>query len=398
MKRIFIVFIFILLAGIFLGGCGTVSAEGSKTTGGLEQELEDSINEQIGSIDFSGLQEILDKLSLQAVDLFGSGSFWEKVGQLLDGDFGEGYSSFFEAIIGVFFEEILGFIPLLATIVIVTLLCSMIANLRSKESGGGVGQIINFVCFGVVVVLVSAVVIGLLNSATGVMSSMQQQMNVLFPILLTFLAGVGGTVSVSIFQPAIAIFSGVIVQVFMGIIVPLFIFLFVFIVVNNLSPSVKLNKFISLISSVFKWIAGVCFSLFLGFLAIQGLLAGSFDSVSIRATRFAIKSYVPILGGYLSEGFNVVIASSVLIKNAVGVAGIVLLFASVLAPLINIIACSLLLRLTAAILEPINENSGIPEFLQQVAKTLNLLVTILLGVVFVYVVTIGMILCTANIF
>jgi len=398
-KKRFCAIIFLFLFSVILFGAGgMVFADDTTSENDLEQQLEDSVNEQISSINFDELQDILDSLSSQAIDLFGSSSFWDKVGELINGDFGEGYTSFFSAIISVFFEEVMGFMPLLATIVIVTLLCSMIGNLRSKEGENGVGQVIDFVCFGVVVVLVSAVVIGLLNSATAVMSSMQEQMNVLFPILLTFLASVGGAVSVSIFQPAVAILSGVIVQVFMTVIVPLFVFLFVFIIINNLSPSVKLNKFISLISSIFKWIAGVCFSVFLGILAIQGIVAGSFDSVSIRATRFAIKSYVPILGGYLSDGFNIVMASSVLIKNAVGVAGIILLFISILSPVITIIACSLLLKLTSAILEPIGENSRIPEFLQQVAKTLNLLIMMILGVAFVYVITVGMILCTANVF
>lgn len=396
--RKFIVIVFLLLFLCLCGGGVVFADDSSYTEEEIEQQLEDSIIEQIGSLDFEGLQDILDNLSSQSINLFGSTSFWDKVNQLINGEFGEGYTSFLGAIASLFFEEIVGFIPLLATIVMVTLLCSIIGNLRSKEGENSVGQIIDFVCFGVVVVLVSAVVVGLLNSATAIMSSMQEQMNVLFPILLTFLAGVGGTVSVSIFQPAVAILSSVIVQVFMTVIVPLFVFLFIFIVINNFSPSVKLNKFISFITSIFKWIAGVCFSVFLGVLAIQGIVAGSFDSVSIRATRFAIKSYVPILGGYLSDGFNIVMASSVLIKNAVGVAGIILLFISILSPVITIIACSLLLKLTAAILEPISENSRIPEFLQQVAKTLNLLIMMILGVAFVYVITIGMILCTANVF
>ena len=163
------------------------------------------------------------------------------------------------------------------------------------------------------------------------------------------------------------------------------------------ATNVKLNKFISLIQSVLKWIAGICFSVFLGILAFHGIVAGSFDSVSIRATRLAIKSYVPVLGSYISDGFNIVCASSVLIKNVVGVAGIFLLFASILTPVFQILACSMLLRLTASILEPIGE-TRIPDFLQQIAKTLNLLIMMILGVAFMYVITIGLILCTANIF
>ncbi len=363
----------------------------------LEQELEDTIGEQIGSVDFNGLQDILDSLSSDAQNLFGSSSFFDKITRLLSGDFNADYGSFFQSLIGIFFEEIIGLVPLLATIVIITLLCSLIKSVRSKENENSVGQIIDFVAFGIVVVLVSSVIISIFTNSADLIGSMQTQMSILFPILLTFLASVGGVVSVGIFQPAVAILSNIVVQIFNIVIIPLFVFLFIFIIVNNLSSNVKLNKFISLIQSVLKWIAGICFSVFLGILAFHGIVAGSFDSVSIRATRLAIKSYVPVLGSYISDGFNIVCASSVLIKNVVGVAGIFLLFASILTPVFQILACSMLLRLTASILEPIGE-TRIPDFLQQIAKTLNLLIMMILGVAFMYVITIGLILCTANIF
>ena len=105
---------------------------------------------------------------------------------------------------------------------------------------------------------------------------------------------------------------------------------------------------------------------------------------------------MPILGGYLSDGFNVAMAGSVLIKNAVGVSGIFLLFASIISPIVQIVAFLLMLKLTAAILEP-TSNTTIPNFLHQTSKMLGLLVMIVLGVAFMYVITIGLILCTANI-
>ena len=44
-------------------------------------------------------------------------------------------------------------------------------------------------------------------------------------------------------------------------------------------------------------------------------MAGSFDGISIRATKFAIKSYIPIIGGYLSDGLDFIVLSSILRKD-----------------------------------------------------------------------------------
>ena len=394
---IILLLFFICLSFLFLPQISAleVNAE-EKTEQEIEQELNENIDEQLGGIDFTQIQDILDGLDDKSSSVFEEASFLDKVSKILDGEFGDEYSTFFEAVLNTVFSEVLNFIPILATVVAITVLCSMVGNLRGKEGNESIGQIVQFIAFSVVVVIVSVAVFGLLKDAQNLITSIKSQMEVIFPVLLTLLASVGGAVSVGIFQPAVAILSGFVVHIFFSVIVPIFIFLFVFIVVGNFSNNVKLDKIISFLQSLLKWICGICFSVFMSVLLMQGIVAGSFDSVSVKAMKFAIKSYVPILGGYLSDGFNMVMASSVLIKNAVGMAGVLLLFASVLAPVIKIIISILGLKLCAGILEPITE-SRVPNFLQQIAKTLNLLVMIILGITFMYVITVGLILCSTNV-
>jgi len=362
----------------------------------IQKELEDATNEQLNSVDFSELQDILNDLGENSKKAFGSNSFLDKIQKILNGDFQNDYQSFFGALFSTFFSDILKFLPLLITIVIVTILCNIIGSFKSSVSQNGVSQIINFVCFGVVVVIIISVVVSLFGTVKSSLKTMQTEMSIIFPILLTCLASVGGSVSVGIFQPVVAILANIVVNVFMFVVMPIFVFMFVLNIINNFSDSIKLNKLISFLSSALKWICGISFSVFLGVISLQGIVAGSFDSVSIKATKFALKSYVPILGGYLSDGFNIAMAGSVLIKNAVGVSGILLICSSVIIPIISIICFMLLLKLTAGVLEPIGD-STIPNFLYQVSKTLSLLIMIVFAVLFMFVITVGLILCMANI-
>ena len=362
----------------------------------IQKELEDATFEQLNSVDFSKLQDILNDLDENSKKAFGSNSFLDKTQKILNGDFQNDYQSFFGALFSTFFSDILKFLPLLITIVIITVLCNIIGSFKSSVSQNGVSQIINFVCFGVASLIIISVVVSLFGTVKSSLKTMQTEMNIIFPILLTCLASVGGSVSVGIFQPVVAILANIVVNVFVFVVMPIFVFMFVLNIINNFSDSIKLNKLISFLSSALKWICGISFSVFLGAISLQGIVAGSFDSVSIKATKFALKSYVPILGGYLSDGFNIAMAGSVLIKNAVGVSGILLICSSVIIPIISIICFMLLLKLTAGILEPIGD-STIPNFLYQVSKTLSLLIMIVLGVLFMFVITVGLILCMANI-
>lgn len=385
----------LLLVAILLVLCAIPAIYCEDNGDELRHELEDNVYEQLGNFDFSGLDECINDLSQSSQNVFGSASFFDKVTRLLDGDFGADATTFIGAFLDCFFGEIVGFLPLLCLVVAVTILCSLVGNLRSDVGSESVGKIVDFVCYGVVIVAVTGCVFSLLHEVGASITSIKKQMDLIFPMLLTLLASVGGAVTVGIFQPTLALFSNAVVQIFNYVLIPIFTFSFVFTIVGNISNSVSLSKFNSLFKSVFKWVAGICFSVFMGVILIQGVVAGNFDSVSIRATKFALKSYVPILGGYLSDGFNIVMASSVLIKNAVGAVAIILAVSLIVVPIVKIAILSLGLKLTASLLEPMTK-SKIPDFLMSVSKNVSLLMVVIAGVGFMYIVSIGMLLVAAN--
>ena len=150
-------------------------------------------------------------------------------------------------------------------------------------------------------------------------------------------------------------------------------------------------------SSSFKWIVGLVFTLFTGFLSIQGISAGKYDSVSIKATKFAIKSYIPIIGSYISDGMDFLVLGSVLVKNTIGLVGVLILFISIITPILNMLIVKLGLQLTAGILE-MTGSSKSSNFLSKCSNLLIYPIVLILGVAFMYVITISLIMCTANIF
>ena len=172
---------------------------------------------------------------------------------------------------------------------------------------------------------------------------------------------------------------------------------FVFNIVGNISPNVKLDKFTKFFNSLFKWVVGSVFTLFVSFLAIQGITVISSDNISIKTAKFALKSYVPILGGYLSDGVSLIMASSILVKNGIGVTGLILLFSTILSPVLKIAIFVLGLKLMAGILEPLSEKR-ISEFIFGVSKSLSMLIVCILGMGFMYLISVGLIMCSANIF
>lgn len=360
----------------------------------METEIDKNIENQLNSLDTSELDQILKDVINDSSELSGD-SFSQKVKDIISGKLTINANTFGKYILDLFLEDVISFLPYICMIIAIAVLYSMVSASHSGKNKS-LNDIIHFVCYSAVVVIIIVWVSKLLMLTTNTLGGVKKQMELIFPILLTILTSLGGNVSVNVYQPAMAMLSGTVFSVFINILMPIFTFMLVFTTISNLTTNIKFNKFSDFFSSCFKWIMGLVLMIFSAFVSIQGLMAGSIDSISLKTAKYTIKSAVPIIGGFLSDGVSLIMVSSVLIKNAVGVGGLVLLFGTILLPIIKIIVFSLLMKLASSILEPVADNR-ITSFVSSIAKSIQMLIALILGVAFMYFFMIGLVMCSTNI-
>lgn len=359
----------------------------------LEEEIQVEVDEQLGELDFTDLETYIDNLENSVKEMF-SGGFVAKVESLINGDYITG-DSFLTSVLSLLWDGLLGFLPIIASIIAVSILGGMVGNLKPSTGGKSIGNVVHFVTYGVVIVFLGTTLVELIALVSKTLTSLKRLMDMIFPVLLTLLTAVGGSVSVGLYQPAIAMLSNIFISLITYLLMPLFIFSIIFSIVGNLSNNVKLDKFVSFLQGTFKWTIGLLFTLFLGFITIQGISASAVDGLSIRTAKYTIKSYVPIVGGYVSDGLSIIMASSMLIKNAVGTAGLLLILFSVLSPVINLVLFMLSLRFMAGIIEPIGDKKT-ANFISDISKSMSLLIALLVAVAFMYMVMTGLVMCSCN--
>lgn len=361
-----------------------------------EDDINQAINEQLENIDFSDVEKIIDSLSENEQAIFGNNSFSDKVLMLLSGDLSGDFPSIWSLLASLFFDNILSLLPLIATIIAISILGGIVGNLNTPTNNKSMTNIVHFVIYSIIVIMLSTIILKMVSLTSNTISSIKGQIDVVFPILLTTLTALGGTTSVGAYQPAIAMFSGLILEVFTSFILPLFLVSIILNLVSNLSTSVKLNKLISFINSLFKWVIGIVFTVFTGFVAIQGIAAGAVDGLSIKTAKFTLKNSLPIVGGYLSDGLFLILASTNLVKNTVGGAGLLLLLATVLSPIIELVLFMLALKLMAGIIEPLGDGK-VANFISTLSKSMNMLIVMIASVSFIYIIMTGLVICSANI-
>jgi len=206
-------------------------------------------------------------------------------------------------------------------------------------------------------------------------------MQALTPVLLTLLVAVGGLASAAIFSPVILTTLSIFGTLIKDVVLPLLFFVAILGIVGNLSERFKVSNLADLLKTVAMGLMGVFSTIFLGVLAIQGVAGAVGDSVTFRTAKFSVDAFVPVVGGMLSDALEAVISSSLLLKNAVGIAGVAVIGTVMVIPLLKIITLAFIYKLAGALIQPIG--SG------QMVDCLNTLGNNLL-LIFATVATVGL--------
>lgn len=382
--------LFVLLAMLLaLNFCPVAASEGEQ-----DADLAGNIEEILSELDTEELQKYLDSLTEEQRELFGD-NVADAIRSVISGDFKLDYSNVFFAVAGLIFDGLKGMLPAFCVICSITILCGLLTHFRSSFAENGTAKLIHFVGYSAILVLILSSLAGVLGDCIAAVNSMRSQMQAIFPVLLTLIATSGGSVSVAVYQPAVLFLSEAVVGIITSAIFPLAGLIFVLNMVGNMSKEIKVKNFSAFFAGIIKWTLGITLAAFTVFLTVQGITSATYDGLSFKAAKYAISNSVPIIGGFLGSGFDLVIAGSVLIKNAVGSCGIALLVIVLAAPLIQLIVCNLFFKLAAAVTEPVGD-SGISDFLSSVSGTINYFIAGLISVAFMYFITMLLLICSSN--
>ena len=90
-------------------------------------------------------------------------------------------------------------------------------------------------------------------------------------------------------------------------------------------------------------------AVFGGYLTVSGVIAGSTDAVTVKAAKFTMSSLVPVVGGILSDAAETVLAGAGILKNAVGVFGMLAVLCMCVAPFLQLGIHYLTYKVTSAL-------------------------------------------------
>lgn len=192
---------------------------------------------------------------------------------------------------------------------------------------------------------------GSLDTLIGLGAETIGELNVFSKALLPTLAAAtaaSGAVSTAAFQQVTAVFlADLLMNLIDGLLMPL-----VYLYIGTLTaacclPENRLGAIAEGLKKIITWILTTALLLFTVYLSVTRVISGAADGAAVKMTKAAISGAVPVVGGIISEAAETVLAGAGLLKNTIGVFGMLAILAVCAYPFLQLGIQYLLYKLTA---------------------------------------------------
>ena len=279
----------------------------------------------------------------------------------------------------------------LIIIIIHSVMKEIIENLGNNSSA----KIAYFVQYLMIVTLVTQSFVSVLNITKEAIDNLSNFMNLLIPLLTTLILTTGCISISNIFQPTLIFLSSMLGNFFNNFLMPVLLMSITFSIISNISDKVQLDKLSKFFKSSIVWILGILLTIFTCLISVEGTLSSSVDALTAKTTKAAVSNFIPVVGKILGDTTETIIGCSNILKNAVGIIGLIIIVGIVLIPLLKILTLWVTFCLTSAICEIIADNK-IVKLTSQIADSYRILLAILFSVSIMFFIAITLVLKITN--
>ncbi|MGO0123005.1 stage III sporulation protein AE [Desulfothermobacter acidiphilus] len=187
------------------------------------------------------------------------------------------------------------------------------------------------------------------HTVDGVVSFLQA----LLPALLTLLVATGGVGTAALIHPTILLTLGLVGTLVKTVVFPLLVFSVVLGLTDHINDAFSVSRLASLCRHLGLAVLGICSLVLLGVMGLQGVTGAVSGGLGLRAAKYATGAFVPVAGTMLADAFEAVLSTALLLKSAVGLAGMFLVLGAVAFPAVKLGVLALLFKLGAALVQPL---------------------------------------------
>lgn len=189
----------------------------------------------------------------------------------------------------------------------------------------------------------------LVNMGAETVTELSSYGKLLLPVMTAAMAAQGGITGSAALYTGTALFDSVLSTMISSLLVPMIYLFLALSVANSAVEQDVLKELRDFIKWLMVWILKIILYVFTGYMGITGVVSGTTDAATLKATKLTISGMVPVVGNILSDASEAVLVSAGVVKNTAGIYGILAILAVCIGPFLRIGVHYLMLKATAAI-------------------------------------------------
>ncbi len=272
-------------------------------------------------------------------------------------------------------------------VVLLVLLASLFSNFSNVFNNGQMGEISFYIVY---MLLLAALVhsfgtlsIEISEGLTGFVTFMKA----LMPSYFLAVTAATGSATAMVFYEVVLVLVYVVQVIFLKGVLPGIHIYVLLQLVNFLHSEDFLSKMAELVRTIVEWVMRTCIAVVIGMQIIQNMISPAIDTLK-RDVIGKTAAAIPGIGNAINGVTEVALGTAVLVRNGLGVIGIIVILCVGLPPVIRLGMTTLLYKLLAAIVQPISDKRMVGA-LATIGDGCMLLLKVLLTMELLFLITIA---------
>lgn len=287
--------------------------------------------------------------------------------------------SIINSIINLVGKEISQTIKTMGIILVIIVIHSILKSVSDNLENKSISQITYYVQYILIVTMVMSNFSQVITLTKDTIENLVGFSYSLLPILITLMITTGSITSASIVQPILLFLITFIGNIITTFILPIILLSTALSIISKISDQIQVDKLSKFFNKGVVWTLGIVLTLFVSVLSLEGTLTSTVDGITAKTAKAAVSNFIPVVGKILGDAVDTVIGCSNVLKNAVGIVGVVVIIGICIVPIIKITVLMVTYYLTSAVCQPIADEK-IVSLLGQIGDTFKILLAIMISV------------------
>ena len=283
----------------------------------------------------------------------------------------------------------------LACILAIIIIHSILKSISESLENDNISKLIYYVQYIAIITVIMTNFSDIINLVKTTSTNLVGFMNTLIPILISLMLYTGSISTTSILEPIILFMINFIGNLIENVLIPVILIITSMSIISKISDRVQIEKISKFLKSTTIWFLGIVLTIFVGVVSLEGTMASSVDGITAKTAKALVSSAVPVVGKILGDVVDSVLGCGIILKNAIGLIGVIIVIGICITPIIKIATMCIMYSLASAVVQPIADDK-IVKVLDEMGGVFKLLLGILCSLSVMLIVGITLVIKISN--